>query len=152
MKLSKLAATVAIIGGLGLGAGLGSGVAVAQPGAPIPLKPGHGNDDCFPFCNGPGNGNGRGNGHDNWNGNWDNDWNKGPRPQFINQNERWDDRWGAPPWGWGPPPPVYWNGGPAPQSINYWGYNANPVWNDGNGQWGIWLFGLWIPIFGIGFN
>jgi len=120
MKLKKLAAAVAIIGGLGLGAGLGSGVAVAQPAAPIPLKPSNGHG--------------------------------GPRPQFINQNERWDDSWGAPPWGWGPPPPVQWNGGPPPQSINYWGYNANPVWNDGARQWGIWLFGLWIPIFGVGFN
>jgi hypothetical protein len=26
------------------------------------------------------------------------------------------------------------------------------VWNDGPRQWGIWLFGLWIPIFGVGFN
>jgi hypothetical protein len=34
--------------------------------------------------------------------------------------------------------------------FNYWGYNANPVWDDGFGQWGIWLFGLWIPVFGIG--
>src|SRR6478609_8368945 len=95
MKLTKLAAAVAIVGGLGLGAGLGSGVAVAQPAAPIPLKPsnGHGHDDCPPFCGG-GGGNGNGNGHG------------GPRPQFINQNERWDDSWGAPPWGWGPPPPV----------------------------------------------
>jgi hypothetical protein len=24
------------------------------------------------------------------------------------------------------------------------------VWDDGFRQWGIWLFGLWIPIFGIG--
>ncbi len=30
------------------------------------------------------------------------------------------------------------------------GYDVNPVWDDGFGQWGIWLFGLWIPIFGIG--
>jgi hypothetical protein len=145
MKLKNVAAAVAIMGGLGLGAGLGSGVAVAQPAVPIPLKPGngHGHDACPPFCGG-GGGNGNGNGHDD--GNW------APRPQFINQNERWDDSWGAPPWGWGPPPPVQWNGGPPPQSINYWGYNANPVWNDGARQWGIWLFGLWIPIFGVGFN
>jgi hypothetical protein len=26
------------------------------------------------------------------------------------------------------------------------------VWNDGFNQWGIWLFGLWIPVFGNGFN
>ena len=149
MKLTKLAATVAVIGGLGLGAGLGSGVAVAQPGAPFPLKPGngHGNNDCPPFCGGPDFDRG------DWNrGDWNKgDWNKG-RPHFINQNERWDNRWGAPPWGYGPPPPVYWNGGPPPQYIDYWGYQASPVWNDGAHQWGIWLFGLWIPVFGVGFH
>jgi hypothetical protein len=26
------------------------------------------------------------------------------------------------------------------------------VWDDGFRQWGIWLFGLWIPIFGVGFG
>jgi hypothetical protein len=151
MKLTKWAAAVAIMGGLGLGAGV-SGVAGAQPAAPFPLKPGngHGHDNCQPFCGGPGsnsgngNGQGQGNGHGAGNGHG--------RPQFVNQNERWDDSWGAPPWGWGPPPPVYWNGGPPPQTINYWGYDAAPVWNDGARQWGIWLFGLWIPVFGVGFN
>ncbi len=34
--------------------------------------------------------------------------------------------------------------------FNYWGYNVNPVWDDGFRQWGIWLFGPWIPVFGIG--
>jgi hypothetical protein len=29
---------------------------------------------------------------------------------------------------------------------------VNPVWDDGFHEWGIWLFGLWIPIIGIGFN
>jgi hypothetical protein len=42
-----------------------------------------------------------------------------------------------------------WTGGP-PRPFNYWGYDVNPVWDDGFHQWGIWLFGLWIPIFGIG--
>jgi len=140
MKLTKMAATVAVVGGLGLGSAFGSGIAAAQPAAPFPLKPGngHGNDDCRPFCKGSDFNRG--------------DWNRGHRPQFINQHERWDDRWGAPPWGWGAPPPVYWNGGPPPQYVDYWGYRANPVWNHGANQWGIWLFGLWIPIFGIGFN
>ncbi len=152
MKLIKVAAAAMIVGGLSFGsvglgagvAGLGAGVASAQPAAPLPLKP-HGNDDfCPPWCgNGPGNGHGNGHG----NGGWD----KGPW-WASNNHEWWDDRNGAPPWGWGPPPPYQWNGGPLPQSINYWGYNANPVWNDVNRQWGIWLFGLWIPIFGVGFN
>ena len=28
----------------------------------------------------------------------------------------------------------------------------NPLWDDGFHQWGFWLFGLWIPIIGIGFS
>jgi hypothetical protein len=36
--------------------------------------------------------------------------------------------------------------------IDYYGYQANPVWNDGNAQWGIWVLGQWIPIFGVGVN
>ena len=66
-----------------------------------------------------------------------------------NRHDWWDDRQGPPPWGWGPPPAYQWTGGP-PQPFNYWGYDVNPVWDDGFRQWGIWLFGLWIPIFGIG--
>ncbi len=65
-----------------------------------------------------------------------------------NRHDWWDDRNGPPPWGWGPPPAYQWDGGP-PRPFNYWGYNVNPVWDNGFGQWGIWLFGLWIPIFGI---
>ena len=53
--------------------------------------------------------------------------------------------------GGGPPPAYQWTGGP-PRPFNYWGYDVNPVWDDGFHQWGIWLFGLWIPIIGIGFN
>ena len=138
MKLTTLAAAVAIVGGLGLGAGLGSGVAIAQPALPLPLKPGngHGHDGCPSRCVGP----------DVNRGDWNaNKWK-------IDPHRPWDDSWGAPPWGWGPPPPVYWNGGPPPQSLDYWGYPANPVWDDGFHQWGIWLFGQWIPIFGIGFS
>src|SRR5882757_1194071 len=52
MKLIKVVATAMIVGGLGFGsAGIGAGVATATPAAPIPLKPGHGNDDfCPPLC------------------------------------------------------------------------------------------------------
>jgi hypothetical protein len=122
-------------------------MASAAPAVPIPLKPGHGDDDfCPPGC---GNGKGRHDNPGNFNpGHFDD---KGPW-WASNRHEWWDDRRGAPPWGWGPPPPVQWNGGPVPHSINYWGYDVNPVWNDGPRQWGIWLFGLWIPIFGAGFN
>ena len=51
--------------------------------------------------------------------------------------------------GWGPPPAYQWQGGP-PHPFSYWGYDVNPVWDDGFHGWGIWLFGLWIPVFGIG--
>jgi hypothetical protein len=51
--------------------------------------------------------------------------------------------------GWGPPPAYQWTEGP-PRPFNYWGYDVNPVWDNGFHQWGISLFGLWIPIFGIG--
>ena len=51
--------------------------------------------------------------------------------------------------GWGPPPAYQWADGP-PRPFNYYGYDVNPVWDQGFNQWGIWLFGLWIPIFGIG--
>lgn len=152
MKLIKVVATAMTVGAMVFGsAGMGVGVATATPSAPIPLKPGHGNDDfCPPVCNGN-----PGRGHDK--GPWDNGgannggWDRGPW-WASNRHEWWNDNDGPPPWGWGPPPPLQWNGGPLPQNINYWGYNVNPVWNDGPRQWGIWLFGLWIPIFGVGFN
>jgi len=90
------------------------------------------------------NGRGHGNGPD-WK-HWDGD--KGPW-WANNRHDWWDDRKGPPPWGWGPPPAYQWAGGP-PRPFNYWGYDVNPVWDDGFRQWGIWLFGVWIPIFGIG--
>ena len=145
MGLTKIASAAMIIGALGFGAiGSGGAVASADPVVPVPLKPGHGNDNwCQPWCDN-GNGNGRGNGPD-WNRG---DWDKGPW-WANNRHEWWDDRNGAPPWGWGPPPAYQWAGGP-PRPFNYWGYDVNPVWDDGFHQWGIWLFGLWIPVFGIG--
>jgi hypothetical protein len=145
MRLAKIASAAMIVGALGFGAiGPGGAIASADPFAPAPLKPGHGNDDwCKPWCD---NGNGRGNGPD-WNRGGD--WDKGPW-WANNRHEWWDDNKGPPPWGWGPPPPYQWTGGP-PRPFNYWGYDVNPVWHDGFRQWGIWLFGVWIPIFGIGF-
>ena len=142
MRLSKFVSAAMIVGALGFGAiGPGGAVASADPVAPAPLKP-H-DDFCRPWC-GNGNGNGHGNGPD-WK-HWDGD--KGPW-WAGNRHEWWNDNNGAPPWGWGPPPAYQWDGGP-PRPFNYWGYNAVPEWNDGFGQWGIWLFGLWIPVFGIG--
>ena len=147
MKLTRVAAAAAVAGGLAFGtAGFGGDVASADPGRG---PGGHGNDDfCPPRCGGP-NFNRGGpdfDGGDFNRGDWNrNQWRPDP-------HQRWDDRWGAPPWGYGPPPPVYWNGGYRPQQIDYWGYQASPVWNDGFNQWGIWLFGLWIPVFGAGFN
>ena len=142
MKPAKIVASAMIVSSLGFGgATLGGAVASADPGN------GHGNghgrgNDCQPWCPGPGGPGGPG---------FDKHWDKGVW-WANNRHDWWDDRQGPPPWGWGPPPPFQWNGGPLPHSINYWGYNANPVWDDGFRQWGIWLFGLWIPIFGVGFG
>jgi len=153
MNPMKMAAAAIIAGGLSLGAVPAiAPVASAQPGAPFPAKPGHGDDFCPPQC-GNGHGNGRGHDDNGWPGQFDRG--HGDDKGFWWNNNRhdwWDDRNGPPPWGWGPPPPIQWNGGPPPPSVNYWGYNLNPVWNDGPRQWGVWLFGQWIPIFGVGFN
>src|SRR5690348_12627811 len=150
MGLSKFVSAAMIIGALGFGAiGSGGAVASAEPVAPAPLKP---HDDFCPPGWGNGNGHGNGHGNDNWNGNGKGNgpagWDKGPW-WASNRHDWWDDRNGPPPWGWGPPPAFQWDGGP-PHPFNYWGYDVNPVWDNGFGQWGIWLFGLWIPIFGIG--
>jgi hypothetical protein len=155
MRLTRIVASAMIVSGVGFGSvAVGTPIASARPTAPMPQKPGHGNDDycppwcgdtrgpnryCPPWCDNNAGNNGRG--HD--------DWDKGPW-WASNRHDWWDDRNGPPPWGWGPPPPYQWNGGPLPQSVDYYGYNAAPVWN--GGQWGIWLFGLWIPIFGVGIN
>jgi hypothetical protein len=152
MRLSKFVSAAMVVGALGFGAiGPGGAVASADPVAPAPLKP-H-DDFCPPWC-GDGNGRGNGHGHDDYcppwcgEGNGHGNWDKGPW-WANNRHDWWDDNRGAPPWGWGPPPAYQWDGGP-PRPFNYWGYNAVPEWNNGFGQWGIWLFGLWIPIFGIG--
>lgn len=141
-KVATVVATAMIAGGLGLGpVATAPPTASAQPAAPVPAKPGHGRDDqyCPPWC-GDGPGSNKGNKHDDRGPWWAN-----------NRHDWWDDRNGPPPWGWGPPPPLHWNG-PLPAQIDYWGYPATPVWNDGSAQWGVWLFGQWIPIFGVGFN
>jgi hypothetical protein len=137
MKLARTLVNATVVAALGLGAaGLGTGVASAKPKHDIDRP-------CFPFCE---------NRHDytDWNdfdrGNWD----KGPW-WANNRHDWWDDRQGPPPWGWGPPPAYQWAGGP-PRPFNYYGYDVNPVWDQGFNEWGIWLFGLWIPIFGIGFG
>ncbi|MBP2452188.1 hypothetical protein [Mycolicibacterium lutetiense] len=165
MKLTKFVATALTVGAFGMGVtGLGAPVASASPVAPVPLKPGHGNDDCFPFCDGggpPGHDRDfdRGRDFDNRRPDFDNrghDFDnrrhrddKGPW-WSNNRHDWWDDRQGPPPWGWGPPPPFQWRGGHLPPTINYWGYNLNPVWDHGFRQWGVWLFGVWIPILGVG--
>ncbi len=149
MKFARTVVNAMVVAAIGFGAAEGVGAASAQPGAPMPLKPAHEIDQpCFPFCE---EGHGRNDDFQrgDWNnvqqGNWDN---KGPW-WANNSHDWWDDRQGPPPWGWGPPPAYQWNGGP-PRPFNYWGYNVNPVWDDGFHQWGIRLFGLWIPIIGIG--
>lgn len=143
MRLAKIASAAMIVGALGFGAvAPGGAVASATPIAPVPLKP---HDDwCKPWCD-----NGRGgHGPDFKRGDFDRGPDRGPW-WASNKHEWWDDRKGPPPWGWGPPPPYQWAGGP-PRPFNYWGYDVNPVWDDGFRQWGVWLFGLWIPVFGIG--
>ena len=35
---------------------------------------------------------------------------------------------------------------PPPAPINYFGYNEQPVWDQGYNQWGFWFFGIWIPL------
>jgi hypothetical protein len=163
MNLKKLAAQAGIAGALGFGAlGLGTGLAHADPpmppppgpfvpgypappglnylpprdGAPIPDR-----DDFRGFV--PAD-------RDDFHG--------GPVPMDrddthgIWHNAPWGEQ--APPWGWGrpphpdwddsrlPPPGAPWTAGP----INYWGYQAQPVWDPGFNQWGFWLFGVWIPL------
>jgi len=74
----------------------------------------------------------------------DNDW----RGRF--QGAPWGNQ--LPPWGWGAPPPPPWDGplpgawGPPPPPINYWGFNEQPLWDQGQNQWGFWFFGIWIPL------
>ncbi|GFG48732.1 hypothetical protein CQY20_28105 [Mycolicibacterium agri] len=132
MKPARTLVNAIVVAALGFGAaGLGTGVAEAKPKHDIDRP-------CFPFC---GDGHGRKDFHRG-------DWDKGPW-WANNRHDWWDERQGPPPWGWGPPPAYHWHGGP-PRPFNYWGYDVTPVWDDGFHQWGIWLFGLWIPIIGIG--
>ncbi|OMB99431.1 hypothetical protein A5733_06060 [Mycobacterium sp. NS-7484] len=143
MKLTKFVAAVLTLGALGAGAPVAAATPT-MPTVPAPLKPGHGHDDCFPFCDGGPPGRDFDHRRDHWD-------DKGPW-WANNRHDWWDDRNGPPPWGWGPPPPLHWRGGPLPRTVNYWGYNLNPVWDNGFRQWGVWLFGVWIPIIGVGVN
>ncbi|HME48900.1 hypothetical protein [Mycobacterium sp.] len=126
MKFKRIAAGAALTGGLALAAiGLGAGAACADPWVPGPPGPWHDGPGWHGYAP-----------VDDWHGRW--------------HNAPWGD--GAPPWGWGAPPPVAWNGplpapwGPPPPPINYWGYNVQPVWDPGYNQWGFYLGGVWIPL------
>jgi hypothetical protein len=163
-RLTKILTAATVAGALGFG---GIGVASADPGSPLPAKPGPCGRglDCGPGPGpggpGPGwQGPGRGGPGPDWQGPHDDNWNAG-RDFNVGSRDWWRGRPGKrwrdddlPPWGfWGPPPAYQWSGPPPwvnPQSINYWGYQATPVWDDGFHGWGIWLFGIWIPIVGIG--
>src|SRR3954462_238829 len=81
------------------------------------------------------------------------------RPPWNPGDNDWRGRfhgapWGndLPPWGWGAPPAPPWDGplpdpwGPPPAPINYWGFQEQPVWDQGYNQWGFWFFGIWIPL------
>jgi hypothetical protein len=30
--------------------------------------------------------------------------------------------------------------------VNYFGYNEQPVWDQGQNGWGFYFFGVWIPL------
>jgi hypothetical protein len=152
VKLKKLLVAATVTSALGLGAlGVGGGMASADPPPWVP-GPGPGHD-------GPGHDNGPAwRNNNNWRGaDWqrgrDGDFNVGGRDWWRGRPGKWWRDDDLPPWGfWGPPPAVQWAGAPPwvdPHPINYWGYNATPVWNAGFNGWGIWLFGIWIPIVGI---
>jgi hypothetical protein len=100
-----------------------------------------------PDFRGPGGPDFRGPDNHDWRPPWnpgDNDW----RGRF--QGAPWGNQ--LPPWGWGAPPPPPWDGplpgawGPPPPPINYWGFNEQPLWDQGQNQWGFWFFGIWIPL------
>ena len=161
MRLKKIVATAATVSALGFGAISGVGVANADPAAPFPAKPGPcgPHNDCWP---GPGQGprGNQGNGP-GWNPGNNGNWNSNIQDLSVGSRDWWRGRPGKwwkdddlPPWGfWGAPPPYQWQGPPPwvdRHPINYWGYDAWPEWNDGFNGWGIWLFGVFIPIVGIG--
>jgi hypothetical protein len=165
MNLKKLAAQAGIAGALGFGAlGLGTGLAHAEPPVPpqppAPVVPGNPAPPGLNYMQPPGHG-GPMPDRDDIRGPVPadpDDFHRGPVPTDRDDTHgMWHNApWGgqAPPWGWGrpprpdfddsrlPPPGAPWNAGP----INYWGYQANPVWDPGFNQWGFWLFGVWIPL------
>jgi len=125
----------------GLTAGTAS--AIADPGHGGPGGP------CgFQGCQGPGERGPGGPGPDRG-GPGPADWRGGPGggpggPQWRGGG---DDR------GWrpGPPPPdLGWRGIDQGrfdhQPFNYGGNWVNPVFDQGYGAWGFWLFGVWIPL------
>ena len=137
-KTALAAATIASALGFGAVSVAGVGVASAAPAAPMPMQPGQcgRNFGCWPGPN-----------------RVDQDWSVGSVNWWRGRPDKWWGDGDLPPWGyWGQPPAVQWSGPPpwvTPHPINYWGYNATPVWDDNFHGWGIWLFGLWIPIVGI---
>src|SRR6267154_2049807 len=168
MKLKHVIAGAAIGCTLGVTEiSLGSGVANAAPCMPSPqAQCGPGGPGGPPPQRGPGGPGGppptgpppgdfRGPGGPDFRGPDNHDW----RPPWNPGDNDWRGRfqgapWGnqLPPWGWGAPPPPPWDGplpeawGPPPPPINYWGFNEQPVWDQGYNQWGFYFFGIWIPL------
>jgi hypothetical protein len=94
---------------------------------------------------------------------------QGPPPPAPGR-DGWNDGppVGGPPPGWnGPPPPDGWNGPPPAggwnrqwngpdrfidqaridhQPFNYFGYQAQPIYQPDQGGWGFWFLGQWIPL------
>src|SRR6185312_8944653 len=159
MKLKKVLITATTASALALSALGGAGAAIAQPGTPMPAKPhpcgpdnncqGPGRDNGPDWNNGPGDWNVRNNIHNNIHN--DVDLSVGSRDWWQGRQGKWWRDGDLPPWGfWGAPPAYQWSGPwNGPHTINYWGYDVTPVWDDGFHGWGFWLFGIWIPIVGI---
>jgi hypothetical protein len=157
MNLKTAIAGVFLAGGVGLALmGAGSGVAYAAPGGGGCRPPACGGGPGSGGQRGPGGpggpGDGRGGPGDFRGPGRPGDF--GPRPPDAFRGFRgapWGD--GAAPWGWGAPPRAGW-GGPFPPPggvwdqgpINYWGYNEQPIWDQGQNGWGFYFFGIWIPL------
>ncbi|SEH62006.1 hypothetical protein SAMN04489835_2102 [Mycolicibacterium rutilum] len=130
MKITKLAATTAMAGALGLSVfGLGSGLAQADPKFPGPNPPGH--DDIWVPGDPPG--------HNPF----------GPPGQV----KKWDPlntppgHWGDPGEHWNDPAyfglPVVW----LPPGIPGVTAPLNVVWNPGPAAWGVWVNPNWfVPL------
>jgi hypothetical protein len=130
MNVKKDVAKGAIAAALGLsalGLGVGAGTASADPGQP-----------CWQQ-NCQGDHRGDGDGHQ---------WGDQGRPdQWHPDQWRPDQGWNQRPWDQRP-----WDQRGIDdarfdhQPFNWQGQRVEPYWDEGQGAWGFWFFGLWIPL------